>query len=202
MHHEAVQPESRFSGARPDCPCPERWHATDDTATEIEVTALVAAMVTALRPDYVVETGAHIGLTSYAIGTALAEQGYGELTTLETDPELAATAATRCAGLPVQVLEMSSLNFSPQKPVDFAWFDSLVDIRAIEYCRYVTKMHDRSVVGFHDTGPQHRVAGYLHQLVDADLLAPPLWLPTPRGVCFARPTAAALAGAGNGWEPT
>jgi hypothetical protein len=48
-------------------------------------------------------------------------------------------------------------------------------------------MHDRTVVGFHDTGPQHPVRELLHPLEDEGLLAP-IYLPTPRGVCFARVT--------------
>ena len=38
----------------------------------------------------------------------------------------------------------------------------------------------------HDTGPQHVVRGCLDRLVTAGTLPPPLYLPTPRGVCFAR----------------
>lgn len=179
-------PESTFTAARPDCPYPDRWHATDAYATEDEVTALVAAMVTALRPDYVVETGTHIGNTAEAIGRALQAAGSGWLATLEIDPELAASARDRLAGLPVQVVQASSLGWTPPKPVDFAWFDCDAHRRQDAFLNLLPYMHSRTVVGFHDTGPQHPVRGYLDELVARGVMEHPLYLPTPRGVCFAR----------------
>lgn len=189
-----IFPESTWTTPRVQCPNPERWHSTDSDSTEIEVTALVAAMVTALRPVYVIETGTSIGLTAFAIGEALLLQGYGQLDTLETDPDLARGAAVRCGGLRVNVVRGSSLDFTPRHPIDFAWFDSLVQIRHKEYLRFLPWMHDRTVVGFHDTGVQHPVRNLLQQhLINPGLITEPLFLPTPRGVCFARPTIKALA---------
>lgn len=184
--------ESMWTSPRDHCPHPERWHATDSDSTEIEVSALVGAIVTALRPDFVVETGTNIGLTAFTIGQALAEAGIGTLVTLETDPNFVEVARQRCDGLPVEVLHLSSLSYSPPQPIDFAWFDSLVQIRHDEYLRFLPAMHDRTVVGFHDTGPHHPVAARLEQLVADGLMTPPLYFPTPRGVAFARPTPLAL----------
>lgn len=192
IDHPPILSEVTWTAPRAHCPHPERWHATDQDSTEIEVSALVAAFVTALRPDFVVETGTNIGLTAQAVGRALADAGHGRLVTLETDPDFADIARERCIGLPVDVLHMSSLDYQPDQPIDFAWFDSLVQIRALEYVRYLPVMHDRTVVGFHDTGPQHPVTGYLDQLVADGLMTEPLYLPTPRGVGFARPTPTAL----------
>lgn len=179
--------EATFTPPRPHCPDPGRWHAPDVDSTETEVSALVAAFVTALRPDFVVETGTNLGYTAHAIGQALAAAGHGQLLTLEVDPDFVAAARERCAGLPVEVVHGSSLDWTPDRPVDFVWFDSLVHIRAGEYVRYLPSMHERTVVGFHDTGPQHPVAATLEALVAEGLMAPPLYLPTPRGVCFTRP---------------
>lgn len=179
-------PESTFTAPRPDCPNPDRWHATDAYATEDEVTALVAAMVVALQPDYAIETGTHIGNTAEAIGRALAVNGHGRLVTLEIDPVLADRAASRLAGLPVDVVHASSLAWLPDRPVDFAWFDCDAHRRQDAFTHLRPYMHDRTVVGFHDTGPQHPVRGYLDELVALGVLEGPLYLPTPRGVCFAR----------------
>ena len=178
--------ESRFSAPRPDCPHPERWHATDDQSTELEVTTLVAAMVTALQPDFVVETGTCIGNTTKAIGSALQANGQGELVSLEVNPKFIAVARERCRNLPVSVLEMSSMDYLPGRPIDFAFFDSLASLRALEFERYLPWMHSRTVVGFHDTGPHHSVRESLRPLETKGLLLSPLYLPTPRGVMFAR----------------
>lgn len=177
--------EATWTRPRPDCPHPERWHAPDGQATEDEVTELVAAMVRALQPDFCVETGSWVGATTEAIGTALARNGHGRLVSLEIDNAKAAEAADRCVGLPVTVLARSSLDWTPPEPVDFAWFDSDCAARPWEFWRYLPRMHDRTVVGFHDTGPQHPVRALLAPLERSGVIAP-LYLPTPRGVMFAR----------------
>lgn len=179
-------PESKFTPPRPDCPHPEYWHAEDDQATELEVTNLVAAFVGALQPDYVIETGTWLGHTSHAIGKALQENGHGRLNAIELNETKAIAANQRCAGLPVTVYHMDSLAFEPTEPIDFAWFDSLPAIRPLEFLHYYPWMHDRTVVGFHDTGPQHPTRQLLEEhVIDQELLQP-LDLPTPRGVTFGR----------------
>ncbi len=140
-------PESTWTPSRPDCPYPERWSSVDAYATESEVTELVAAMVRALQPEFVIETGSWVGTTTQAIGEALVRNGHGELISLEISPDMCQRANQRCEYLP--------------------W------------------MHHRTVVGFHDTGPQHPVRALLAPLEAAGVLTP-LYLPTPRGVCFSR----------------
>jgi hypothetical protein len=179
-------PESRFTAPRDDCPNPEWWTSTDGDSTESEVTELVAAFVRALQPEFCVETGAAWGNTTFAIGEALLRNGHGRLETLEVEPDRIAHVVRRCEGLPVEVLPESSLEYVPLLPVDFAWFDSLCDVRHIEFRRYLPMMHHRTVVGFHDTGPHHAVRAFIEPLVAEGLLAPLLYLPTPRGVAFAR----------------
>ena len=45
------------------------------------------ALVRAVEPDHVVETGTHLGLGSCAIAAALRRNGHGRLTTIDVDPE-------------------------------------------------------------------------------------------------------------------
>jgi Methyltransferase domain len=188
-----IVPESTYTLPRPDCPNPGRWHAHDEYAAEVEVCALVGAMVTAVRPDHVVETGTHVGHMAYAIGQALHEAGQGELTTLEILDGFADQAEARCAGLPVTVVRQSSLDWTPTAPVDLAWFDSEPHLRAAEFVRFLPWMHARTVVGFHDTAPHHATRSFLDPLVADGLLEPPLYLDTPRGLCWSKPTLAALS---------
>ncbi len=179
-------PESNFTAPRQDCPHPEYWHATDDQSTEVEVTALIAAMIVALQPEFVVETGACVGNTSEAIGKALRANGHGELVAFEIDPHCVQRARQRCIDLPVSILRMSSIDYTPDRPIDFAFFDSLVRLRVEEFQRYLPWMHDRTIVGFHDTGQHHPLQELLAPLAEKGLLVSPLYLPTPRGIMFAR----------------
>ena len=174
-------PESDLTRPGPHCPHPERWHAHDGMATEVEVLELVAAFVRALQPDFVVETGTHRGFGAVAIGQALLANGHGRLWTLEVDEPLHVEALERTHGLPVTCLLASSMSFVPPGPIDFAWFDSDPDLRADEYRRLRAWMHPRTIVGFHDTAPHHGIRPHLDGL-DLNLLD----LPTPRGVTFGR----------------
>lgn len=177
VHSEAewTQPSDR-------CPKPERWHATDPHSTEIEVSELVSGFVRALQPDYVVETGTCIGQTAYMIGLALQANGHGRCESLDVNVDFVNVARERCAGLPVSILAMSSLVFTPLEPIGFAWFDSFLELRIPEFERYRPFMRPGTVVGFHDTAPHF---GDFGDAIDDLPGVRTIKLPTPRGVTFA-----------------
>jgi hypothetical protein len=56
------------------------------------------------------------------------------------------------------------LEFTPEQPIDFAWFDTVTDMRHTEYRRYHPHMHARTIVGFHDTAPFHPTRGYIDEI--------------------------------------
>lgn len=172
--------ESRFTAARDDCPHPERWHSTDDDSTEVEISRFVGALITALQPDFVLETGTAWGQTAEQIGISLLDNGRGRLVSLEVDPVRVAFSRERCAGLPVAVLEQGSLDYMPVDQVDFAWFDSLFHLRGPEFRRYLPCLRKGAIVGFHDTGPQHPLRPSIQALADEGLLRV-IYFPTPRG---------------------
>lgn len=180
--------ESMWTPPRPDCPNPSRWHAPNGQATEIEVTELVAAMVRAIQPDLVVETGSHSGQTTVAIGEALAANGHGRLLSVERDVDRAREAAAAADDLPVEVVDGESLSFSLGQQIDMLWLDSGMYtetgelLRVAEYRRFRPYLSSRAVVMVHDTGPKHALAAALDQL---DMAV--VHLPTPRGVSIGRP---------------
>lgn len=157
----------------------------DPEATEIEVTAAVAGLVRALQPEYVVETGTHAAQTTIAIGEALRSNGHGRLVSLDVVPEFVEHARDLCRGLPVEVRCQPSTEFTPDQPIDFAWLDSLTDIRHTEYRRFYPHMHSKTIVGFHDTGPKHPTRGYIDQL-EAEGVLKAIDLPSARGWTLAQ----------------
>ena len=178
--------ESEFTAPRPDCPHPEYWMSPGPSSTEVEISRLVAAFVRALKPELVVETGTGFGQTAELIGQALARNERGRLVSLETDPERVEASRQRCAGLPVEVLQMPSLEYLPDQGIDFMWIDSLEELRPAEISRFAAWATPRCVVGIHDTGPHKRLREMIAELVEGGLLTSPLSLPTPRGVSFCR----------------
>jgi hypothetical protein len=70
------------------------------------------ALVRAIQPEHVVETGTHLGLGSCAIAAALLRNGHGRLTTIDIEPEAGyligepwANAVDRRIGSSIDVLE-------------------------------------------------------------------------------------------------
>jgi hypothetical protein len=132
----------------------------------------------------VIETGTAYAQTARVIGKALKRNGHGRLVTLEVNPHLVEVARRLCVGLPVELVQESSLEYTPCAPVDFAWFDSLLDIRADEFRRYFPYMHNRTIVGFHDTASHHVGVQDSIDALAAEGLLRCIRLPTPRGVTF------------------
>lgn len=175
--------ESRYTDARPDCLHPERWHSDDWDSAELEVSALVASFVAALRPDIVVETGSAFGQTSHAIGNVLYDAGVGTLYAVELDPDRADITRKRCEGLPVVVEQMSSMEYMPPEGVGFAWFDSLPNLRVPEFRRYHPAMENGAIVAFHDVAPHHGAQLWSDILaLEDEGLVLPIRLRTPRGI--------------------
>lgn len=200
-----MESEARFTEPRPDCPEPGRWHSPDSDSTEIEVSQLVGAFVTALRPDLVVETGTAFGQTAQQIGGVLlgaknlAEGFYeGQLLTFETDPQRVKISRLNCEGLPVEVHEESSLTglaalahlikIGQRPKIGFAWLDSLFELRAPELRLVTPVLAPGAIVGIHDCGePGHTKYGPFSRSIAVEarkLGFNRISLPTPRGVTF------------------
>lgn len=175
-----MEPESRFTPARPDCPHPEWWHAEDAWSSELEVGELVYGFVRALQPEVVVETGTWYGATAELIGRALRANGHGTLYSLEIDPAKIEAARERVRDLPVELVHTRSLDWTPPGEVGFAWLDSDQSARVDEVELLRTHFARGAVFGIHDTGPHHTVVHHLHRLHGVRLLS----LRTPRGVVF------------------
>lgn len=200
--HSDFPPESQFTAPHRVAPNPQWWHAPDGDSTECEVSELVGALVRALQPDLVVETGTAFGYTALAIGQALVSNRHGRLVTLETDDDRR-DEARKLLRLhtpsllaeddgPITLSELSSLEWDPTDArVDFAFFDSLYELRSAEFRRFrdLGALRAGSIVAFHDwtsrlRGQDFDVRREIEQL-EAEALLRAIYLPTPRGVALA-----------------
>jgi predicted O-methyltransferase YrrM len=176
-------PESKWTEPRGDCSHPEHWHSTDSESTELEVSELIGGFIRALQPEYVVETGSCVGMTSFVIGTALKMNGHGKLDTCEVNRRAIDWARGLCEGLPVRVHEIQSMNFRPARDIDFLFLDSLMELRVPEFHRFKRWFSPGAVIAFHDTGP-HK--GDFQKMVHAIEGLRFLQLNTPRGITLAQ----------------
>lgn len=181
--------EARFTKARPDCPHPEYWTSEDGDATENEVVEMVAGLVRGIQPDTVLETGTHTGVMAAAIGEALQKNGHGHLVSYEPDLARVSKADKRIRRQGVHVQDFVTVVCQPSMQpwtygaIDFAWFDSLLDLRLAEFEYYLPHMHANTIVGFHDAGPHH---GKWSDPVRTHSRLRAFDMPTPRGMLLGR----------------
>lgn len=163
------------------CRTPQRWHAPDAQGTETEISALIGALVRALQPDFVLETGAYHGQTTERIGEALQWNGHGYAHSLEKVPDRAGEAAARVDGLPITVVCVDSAGYTPPESIGLAFLDSEPHLRAGEVARFWDWFEDGAIVCVHDTAPQHVAAAALDLGAMAHGMAA-INLRTPRGL--------------------
>src|SRR6201997_2721104 len=65
----ALLPE--YHRATPECPHPERWSMYDSMTAEAEVLEFLRTLITTLKPELVVETGAFLGVSTLWIAEGL-----------------------------------------------------------------------------------------------------------------------------------
>ena len=151
-------------------------------SSEVEVLEFMYGIIRCMQPEFVVETGTYKGLGALAIGKALEANGHGRLFSTEIHVPYIQTARELCKGLPVDIVEMSSLDYAPDRDIDFAWFDSEPAIRADEFRKYYPRL--TGLVGFHDT--------YFNEVwngikdLEREGLIIPIVFKTPRGMCLAQ----------------
>lgn len=192
--------ESEFTAPHQACPHPEYWHAPDSDSSEMEVSELVGALVRAIQPELVIETGTAYGYTARKIARALTRNGHGRLISMDIDPyriefaeELFKADMARHIVDPAcfEIRRQSSLDYQPSEPIQFAWFDSLYELRAQEFRHYRAsgQLGAGTIVGFHDwtsglRGHYMDVRREVEELADKGWLRP-IFIPTPRGVALA-----------------
>jgi predicted O-methyltransferase YrrM len=166
------------------------WSMYDSRSAESETLDLVLALTRLVKPSHVIETGTWIGLSSCAIARGLVANGFGDLTTLESDPEIhrAARANIERSGLGgvVDARLCSSLEFTPDRVYDMAVFDSEGPPRLDEFRRLKPWLKPGATVIFHDTAPhcQGVIAAIIALLQEGAIHG--VNFPTPRGVFVGR----------------
>ena len=162
------------------------WSMFDGFTAETEVLDFLYTLVRLIKPENAVETGTWLGRSAIAIASALRDNGFGHLISLEADPEVARYALAELDSVRlcewVDIVTDQSLNFQPQSELQFALFDSDVQVRAEEFYHFYEKLAPGATVVFHDTGVQHvGLADRIRELIAQGLLVGSFFL-TPRGI--------------------
>jgi len=102
------------------------WSMFDGNTAEVEVLDLLFVLTRLVKPSHVIETGTWLGLSSCAIGRGLVANGFGELTTLEINPDVHQIALENITrdglGAVVDARLTASMDFTPDRIYDMALF--------------------------------------------------------------------------------
>jgi glycosyltransferase involved in cell wall biosynthesis len=169
------------------------WSMFDGWTAEIEVLDFLYALVRMTKPNRAVETGTWLGRSAIAIASALRDNGFGHLLTIEQSDEVAEIALRNIEqenlGELITLRVANSLEVEVgHETYDFALFDSDVPLRGAEFTKFYDKLEPGAIVIFHDTGVEFHEAGGEDNVIDLMTMGmlEGIFLDTPRGIFFGR----------------
>jgi predicted O-methyltransferase YrrM len=185
---EQVQPE--YSPPSAECPNPQRWSMYDSMTAEVEVLDFLYALVRALKPRLIVETGTFTGVSTLRMAAAMRDNGGGRIITVEYDPKAHAAAQQRFAasdvGRYIECRHASSLQTSVEGTIDLLFSDSDPSIREQEVRRFLPQMSANSLVLMHDSASVYPHVREAALRLEREGLISMVLLPTPRGLVVAQ----------------
>jgi predicted O-methyltransferase YrrM len=185
---DLVQPE--YHRATPECPHPERWSMFDSMTAEVEVLEFLRAVVTTIKPELVVETGAFSGISTLWIAEGLKASGRGKVISCEFDPVVYAKAKERIENSSlarwIELRNESSLEMKVEGTIDLFFSDSDMPIREQEVRRFLPQISPYGLILMHDASSHLKLVREAALKLEAEGLISVVLLPTPRGLVVAQ----------------
>ena len=169
-------------------------------AVEVEVGEFIYALVSMVKPEYILETGTHFGVSSSFMGLALKKNGHGKLTTIDifAHPQAKQMWDQLKLNDVIEFVQGESLKYTLEQDVDILFLDSEPHLRYQEFVRFYDRLVPGGLILVHDL---HEHLSY-HPKTECfpfgdfrELLGPyikehkvqTMSFPTPRGLrCFKR----------------
>jgi predicted O-methyltransferase YrrM len=185
---ESVQAE--YTPPTHECPRPELWKMADSQTTELEIIDFLKALVVAVKPQLIVETGTFLGYTTVKMAEGLKENGFGKIITIEYDPAIFAKAQERikASGLShwIDSRNASSLDTKIEGAIDILFSDSHLTIREKEIRRFLPQVDPRGLILIHDASSHFKVVREAALRMEKEGLLSVVLLSTPRGLVIAQ----------------
>lgn len=162
----------------------------DSMTAEIEVLEFLLTLVTTVKPQCIVETGAFLGVSTRWIARGLKANGFGRIISCELDPLLyeKAQEAISASGLAewIDLRNRSSLDLEVDEPIDLLFSDSEPAVREREVRRFLPQVNPNGLIVIHDSGSHKPVVRDAVNRMAAEGLISAVFLPTPRGIVLAQ----------------
>lgn len=183
-----VLPE--YHRATPECPHPQRWSMYDSMTAEVEVLEFLLTLVTTLKPELIVETGAFLGVSTRWMARGLQANGFGRIVSCELDRLVfeKAQSAIAASGLAawIDLRNQSSLDLEVEGAIDLLFSDSDLSVREQEVRHFLPQVSPNGLVVLHDAGSHKPVVRDAVHRMAAEGLISAVFLPTPRGLVLAQ----------------
>lgn len=184
----ALLPE--YHRATPECPHPSRWRMYDSMTAEAEVLEFLRTLVTTLKPNLIVETGAFLGVSTVWMAEGLRENGFGRIVSCELDPVVFAKAQEKIAasGLSewIELQNVSSFELKTSGQIDLFFSDSDLDVREKEVRQFLPQISPTGLILMHDASSHPGTVRDAALRLEAEGLISVVLLPTPRGLAIAQ----------------
>jgi len=176
------------------------FSAFNDAGVECEVGEFFYAFMRILKPQNVLETGTHWGVSASYMGKGLQDNGFGHLDTLEFLPEIHEIAKSRIQRLGLTDYVTCHLGdvakYEPTTQYDFILLDTEPQTRFTEFDKFYDNWKQGGYLFIHDlhrhlhqienaehgfAWPYGKVHGFMTQLVHSGKVRP-FHFGTPRGL--------------------
>lgn len=194
QEHKVMLQAERAAGAQlpeyhratPECPHPERWSMYDSMTAEVEVLEFLATLVTTVKPELIVETGAFLGVSAVWMARGLERNGFGRIVSCEFDPVVFAKAQEKitASGMAqwIELRNASSLEMTVDGTIDLFFSDSDLEIREQEIRRFLPQIRPTGLILMHDAGSHPGIVREAALRMESEGLISMVLLPTPRGL--------------------
>jgi len=157
---------------------------------EVEVLEFLATLVTTVKPELIVETGAFLGVSAIWMARGLQRNGRGRIVSCEFDPLVFAKTQEKIAasGLAewIELRNESSLEMQVPGTIDLFYSDSDLEIREQEVRRFLPQIRPTGLILMHDASSHPGVVRQAALRLEAEGLLSVVLLPTPRGLVMAQ----------------
>ena len=162
----------------------------DSMTAEFEVLDFLKALVVAMKPELVVETGTFLGTSTLRIAEGLRENGFGRVITCENDPKVFEEAKKRFekSGLAdlIELRNESSLEMKIEGTIDLLYCDSDLPVRETEVRWFLPQLNPNGLILMHDASSALKTVREGARKLEREGLISVVLLPTPRGLVIAQ----------------
>ena len=150
----------------------------------------LSTLVTTIKPELIVETGAFLGVSAVWMARGLKRNGFGRIISCEFDPVVFAKAQEKVAASGVaewiELRNASSLEMQVSGTIDLFFSDSELGIREQEIRRFLPQISPTGVILMHDASSHPGLVREAALRMEAEGLISVVLLPTPRGLVVAQ----------------